>query len=160
MGSRLSDTIPATRILIDFAQVDVPFVPVDFLHSEALAKVSSSGSAQVFLHPTAKPPPQTVRQPFLHIQDSDGPLQFPDAGTLHGDLLHGVIHEGDEHVEQQDVGEYDVADEENVENLPVLVVLCELHVAHADCELEELQRGVGDGSEGGIYTILLSDDGT
>lgn len=28
------DTIPAPRLLIDFAQVVVPFVPVDFLHSE------------------------------------------------------------------------------------------------------------------------------
>lgn len=32
--ARLLDTIPAPGILIDFAQVDVPFVPVDFLHSE------------------------------------------------------------------------------------------------------------------------------
>ena len=38
-------------------------------------------------------------------------LQLPDAGTLVGDLFHGLVHEGDEHVEQQDVGEYDVEDE-------------------------------------------------
>lgn len=31
MGRRF--TIPAPRIFIDFRQVDVPFVPVDFLHS-------------------------------------------------------------------------------------------------------------------------------
>lgn len=83
-------------------------------------------------------------------------LQPPDAGALHGGLLHGAVHEGDEHVEQQDVGEDDVADEEYVEDLLVLVVLGELHVAHADGELEELQRGVGDVTEGGFYTAVTT----
>ena len=81
-------------------------------------------------------------------------LQLPDAGALHGDLLHGAVHEGDEHVEQQDVGEYDVANEEQVEDLLVLVVLGELHITHPNGELEELQRGVGDVSEGGFYALL------
>lgn len=87
-------------------------------------------------------------------------LQLPDAGALHGGRLHGAVHEGDEHVEQQDVGEDDVADEEHVEDLLVLVVCGELHVAHADGELEELQRGVRDVPVGGFYTLLSRADGT
>lgn len=82
-------------------------------------------------------------------------LQLPDAGALHGGLLHGAVHEGDEHVEQQDVGEDDVADEEQVEDFPVLVLLGELHVAHADGELEELQRGEGDVGEGRFDAELI-----
>lgn len=66
--------IPAARILIDFAEVGVPFVPVDFLHSETPAAVSSKSSAEFYLHPTAKLLPQTARQSFLHVQDSDSPL--------------------------------------------------------------------------------------
>lgn len=81
-------------------------------------------------------------------------LEPPDAGALLGGLLHGAVHEGDEHVEQQDVGEDDVADEEHVEDLLVLVVLGELHVAHADGELEKLHGGVGDVSVRGFETIL------
>ena len=87
-------------------------------------------------------------------------LQLPDAAALHFDPLHGAVHEGDEHVEQQDVGEDDVADEENVEDLPVVVVLRELHVAHADGELEELQRGVGDVGEAGFHALLISSEGS
>lgn len=81
-------------------------------------------------------------------------LQLPDASALHGDILHSAVHEGDEHVQQQDVGEYDVADEEHVKDLLVLVVLSELHVAHADGELEKLQGGVGDVSKGGFDTLF------
>lgn len=79
-------------------------------------------------------------------------LQPPDAGALQGCLLHGAVHQGDEHVEQKDVGKDDVADEEQVEDLLVLVVLGELHVAHADGELEELHCGVGDVSVAGFET--------
>lgn len=81
-------------------------------------------------------------------------LELPDAGALHGSPLHGAVHEGDEHVEQQDVGEDDVADEEHVEHLLVLVVFGELHVAHADGELEELQHGVRDVPVGGLQTLF------
>lgn len=81
-------------------------------------------------------------------------LELPDAGALHGGLLHGAVHEGDEHVEQQDVGEDDVADEEQVEHLLVLVVFGELHVAHADGELEELQHGERDVPVGGLDTLF------
>lgn len=82
-------------------------------------------------------------------------LQLPDAAALLGDPLHGAVHEGDEHVKQQDVGENDVADEEHVEDFLVLVMLDELHVAHANGELEELQRGVGDVLEGNLRTVLV-----
>lgn len=89
-------------------------------------------------------------------------LQPPDAGALLGGLLHGAVHQGDEHVEQKDVGEDDIADEEHVEDLLVLVVLGELHVAHADGELEELHRGVGDVSVAGLETtrpaVALSEE--
>lgn len=86
-------------------------------------------------------------------------LEPPDAGALLSGLLHGAVHEGDEHVEQQDVGEDDVADEEHVEDLLVLVVLGELHVAHADGELEKLHGSVGDVSVRGFETIPLGVDG-
>lgn len=82
-------------------------------------------------------------------------LQLPDAGALHCGLLHSAIHEGNEHVQQQDVGEYDVADEEHVEDLLVLVVLGELHVAHANGELEELQGGVRDVFVGELLDVLF-----
>lgn len=141
---------------------------------EAPALILPQCSSQLLLHPTAQRPLEAARQPPLHVQDGDGPLQAaaaprqpprggggggstqkqplshtpylqpPDAGALLGGLLHGAVHQGDEHVEEQDVGEDDVADEEHVEDLLVLVVLGELHVAHADGELKELHRGVGD----------------
>lgn len=151
---------------------------------EAPALVLPQSGSQLLLHPTAQRRLETARQPPLHVQDGDGPLQAatstlsvawgerstpkqqltpptvlhlqaPDAGALHGGLLHSAVHQGDEHVEQQDVGEDDVANEEHIENLLVLIVLCELHVAHADGELEELQGGVGDVSVAGLKATTV-----
>lgn len=99
----------------------------------------------------AAPPGKSRLRPPADVRPY---LELPDAGALHGSLLHGAVHEGDEHVEQQDVGEDDVADEEHVEHLLVLVVFGELHVAHADGELEELQHGEGDVPVGGLYTLF------
>lgn len=127
---------------------------------EAPAVVVSPPRTQVFLYPTAKPALQAVWDPPLHIHDSDGPLEsteyhqhptslkepidvwphlkLPDAGALHGGLLNSAVHKSNEHVEQQDVSEDDIADEEHIEHLLILVVFSELHVAHANGELEEL----------------------
>lgn len=71
-------------------------------------------------------------------------LQFPDAFTVSGYLLHGLAHESDKHVEEEDVREHDVGDEKDEEHLLVLVLLCELQVTHADGELKELQSGEVD----------------
>lgn len=152
---------------------------------EALALVLPQSGSQLPLHPTAQRPLEAARHPPLHVQDGDGSLQAatstssviwrqrstpksnislrppilhlqpPDAGALLGGLFHGAIHQGDEHVEQQDVGEDDVADEQHVEDLLVLVVLGELHVAHADGELEELQGGVGDVCVAGLDAAVI-----
>lgn len=155
-GQAVRTTHP--RILIDYPHVDVPFVPVDFLHSEKSWFLRIWNillpKAQVLLHPTAEPLLQALWQAPLQVKDSDGPLEFPNASTFFGDLLHRSTHEGDEHVKQQNVGEDDVGDEQHIEHLLVLVVVCELQVTHANSELEQFQGGVGDALKRGLLTLL------
>lgn len=66
-------------------------------------------------------------------------LQVPYVFTFFGDSFARVAHQGNEHVEQEDVGQNYVQDEEDVENLLILHVISELQISHSDGELEQLQ---------------------
>lgn len=81
-------------------------------------------------------------------------MELPDAGALLGNVLDRAVHEGYEHVEEEDVGEDDVADKEKIEDLRVLKGLGKFHVTHAYCELEELQYGKGEVFVGGYQTVF------
>ena len=71
-------------------------------------------------------------------------LQVPDVFTFLRDPLDRVAHQGDQHVEQQDVSEDDVQDEQDVEDLLVLNVIGELQISHSNGELEQLQDCITD----------------
>ena len=74
-------------------------------------------------------------------------LQSPDALAILVHLVHGVTHQGDEHVEQHDVGEQDIGDEQDVKHLDVLYVIREVQLSHADGQLEQLQGRIVDAVE-------------
>lgn len=66
-------------------------------------------------------------------------LQVPDVYILFGNSLHGVSHQSDEHVEQQDVSQDNVGDEQDVENFLILNMVSKLQIPHSNREFEQLQ---------------------
>lgn len=87
-----------------------------------------------------------------------GHLQLPNAPAVGGDAADSVVHEGDEHVEQQDVGEQHVGQQQQQHSPAEAQLLLEGQLAHADGELEELQGSVRDATVWDLATlpVLLS----
>ena len=59
---------------------------------ETPATVIPESGAQLLLHPTAKPLPQTARQPFLHVQDGDSPLETATSASSNHSRLEQTKH--------------------------------------------------------------------
>lgn len=94
---------------------------------------------------------QCVVNPHLGLHQAH--LEAPDALTLLGDVLDGLSHEGNEHVEEEDEGEDDVGDEQEQKEDGVLGVLLDVQVAQAYGEFEELQHSVTEAAVGGAVLV-------
>ena len=97
-----------------------------------------------------RPPQRVPRAPSCVAQQPEqltpgaaAHLQLPDVLAFLRNLVHRLAHEGDQHVEQEDVRENHVGQQQDDKDSLKVVVLGEFQVSHADGELEQLQtRGV------------------
>lgn len=76
----------------------------------------------------------------MRAQRSFGPhLQLPDALAVARNIRDSLAHEGNQHVQQQDVGEDDKQQQQQHDKVSEPGMLLEIQVPHANGDLEELQ---------------------
>lgn len=65
-------------------------------------------------------------------------LQLPDAPAVSGNAVDSLAHEGNEHVEQQDIGEEDVGQQQQQHHPTKAQLFLESQLTHTNGELEQL----------------------
>lgn len=77
---------------------------------ETLTRASPPGALALLQGPSSAEscPLSTGPRTWGGGEEPPGHLQLPDAPAVGGDAVDSLAHEGDQHVEQQDVGEQHV----------------------------------------------------
>lgn len=86
-------------------------------------------------------------------------LELPNAFTVSRDIGDCLVHQGNQHVQQEDVGQDYKEEEEEHDKVLELHVLMEFQVTHPNGELEELQRSSKHPCVHILFFLLFSWEG-